>query len=110
MRWFWQKKEPAPKREVPDTALRTYPYLWRISDHKLYTRNSNGLYMSEDGEFIHLYLLQRIRWGQTHDYILSHNNVYPFGEQFFPHEPLAGQDSLLKKLDRSEARHLSAAK
>jgi hypothetical protein len=103
--FFWQKKGPAATRETPDTALQSYPYLWRISDHKRFDRNQNGLFVSPvDQEIIHLYLLQRIRWGQEHDYILSHSEIFPLGSQFFPKEPLLGQERLLRMIDASERK------
>jgi hypothetical protein len=59
--------------------------------------------MDEEGNFIHLYLLQRIRWGQTHDYILSNQgDAFPIGSQYFPRIPMPRQRELLHALDESE--------
>ncbi len=110
MRWFWQKKISAPKQEVPETALRNDPFLWRMSDHKLFTLNSSGLYIALDGEEINLYLIQRIRWGEVRNYILSHQgDNFPVGSQYFPQMPMPRQQELLKELDQVE-RHSHASK
>ena len=109
MRWFWQKEKSAPKREVPDTALREYSYLWRISDHKRFEKTSDGLYVASDGERINLYEIQKIRWAENLDFIFAHQGEhFPFGQQYYPKMPMPREQELLKQLDQVDRHHHGA--
>jgi hypothetical protein len=81
---FFRRRQPLPTpvRLPPVPLVRMQTYLWRVSDQKRFDYKPEGeqggqLFVSKDGEELHLRIHHRVDEKFPDGYILSNSEVYP---------------------------------